>query len=133
MNTQKYMIASIGAAVWIFVYGYVVYALLLADYFAGITVAGLMRPEAEQMLVPIALGCLIQGFGLGLIFTKGYENRGLGEGVRFGLFITFFLAGMYVLMYGIAPYTVQGVISYIVADGIMYIGAGVVLSLLYKK
>jgi len=133
MNTQKYIIASVGAAVWLFAYGFVVYGLLLADYFAGVTPAALMRPEDQQLIMFIGLGCLIQGLGLGYIFTKNYEAKGVGEGVRFGVLIAIFVIGLYTLMYGIQPYTLQGLLSSMAVDGIMYIGAGAVLALLYKK
>lgn len=133
MNTQKYAIASLGAAVFIFLYGWLVYGLLLADYVASISPAGSMLPQAEQSILFIALGCLIQGFGLGLIFVKGYEARGPMEGVRFGLFLGIFLLGLYVLMTGISPYTLRAAITFTVIDTIMYMGAGVAMAMLYKK
>lgn len=133
MNTNKYVIASLGAAVFIFIYGWLVYGLLLIDYVNSISPAAMVMEEGSENMMYIALGCLIQGFGLGLIYTKGHEGKGPMEGVRFGLFVGIFLLGMYVLMSGISPYTMQASITFAIIDTIMYMGAGVVLSLLYKK
>ncbi len=131
MNTQKYVIASIGAFVWLMLYGFVMYNYVVADYMASVTPDGLAR--VPQDMIAITVGALIQAFALGLIYTKNHEGKGAGEGVRFGLMIAVFVAGMYTLMYGVMNYDLQGTLVGTAVDGLMYVGAGVVLSLLYKK
>lgn len=133
MNTQKYLIASLGAAVFLFLYGWVVYGILLADYMASVSPPGMFLPEGQENMLYIALGCLIQGFGLGLLYVHGHEGKGAMEGVRFGVFIGILLLGMYVLMAGISPMSLQSSITFAATDTLMYVGAGIVLSLLYKK
>lgn len=133
MNTNKYLIASFGAAVWLFVYGFVVNAIVLMDYWIANTLPGTMRPEGEEIIWAIVVSVLLQGFALGYIFTRNYQAKGVGEGVRFGLLIAWFIAGLYFLFYAIQPWGLVPTFVAIAADGIGYIGAGVVLSLLYKK
>ena len=133
MNTQKYLISSIAAGVWLFVYGFVVNAIVLGDYWATTSGAQLMRPEGTEVMWAIALSCLLQGLALGFIFTRGYEGKGLGEGVRFGLLIAWFIAAWYLLWYGLQPVVLGETFVAMIVDGIMYIGAGVVLASLYKK
>lgn len=133
MNTQKYVISSVAAAVFIFLYGWIVYGLLLTDYVASISPEGSMLPPGSENMLYIALGCLIQGFGLGLIYTRGHEGKGPMEGVRFGLFVGIFLLGVYTLMAGISPYSLRAGITFAVIDTIMYMGAGVAFAMLYKK
>lgn len=133
MNTQKYVIASLAAAVFMFFYGFVVYTFLLADYVASITIAGTMVAEGEENIMLIALGTVIQAFGLGLLYTKGHEGKGPMEGVRFGLFVGLFVIGIAVLLAGLTPYSVQTKLTFGAIDTVMYIGAGVVFAMLYKK
>ena len=81
----------------------------------------------------IIASCLLQGFALAWIFTKGYEDKGIGEGLRFGLLIAWFVAALYLLFYAIQPWGMTTTLVSIVADGIMYLGAGVVIAVLYKR
>lgn len=133
MNTNKYVIASLGAAVWLYFYGFVANAIVLMDYWIANTAPGLMRAEGEEIMWAIVVSMLVQGFALGYIFTRNYEAKGIGEGVRFGLLITWFIAGLYLLFYAIQPWGLAPTFVAIISDGIGYVGAGVVLSLLYKK
>ena len=133
MNTQKYVIASIAAAVWLFVYGFVANVYVLAEYWATNTTLGLMRPEGGEIMWAVVVSMLLQGFALGYIFTRNFEGTGLGEGVRFGLLITWFIAGLYFLFYALQPWELTSTFVAIITDGVGYIGAGVVLALIYKK
>ena len=92
-----------------------------------------MRGEGEEVMWAIALSTLVQGLALGYIFTRNFEGKGIGEGVRFGLLIAWFVAGLYLLFYAIQPWELAGTFVAMISDGIGYVGVGVVLSLLYKK
>ncbi|MEE8294785.1 MAG: hypothetical protein V3R64_03660 [Sphingomonadales bacterium] len=133
MNTQKYIIASIAASVFFFFYGFVVYALLLTDYVKGITPEGMQIPEADQSMLYIGLGCLVQGFMLTYIFIKGLENKGLMEGLRFGFFVGLFVFGIYLIWVGTSPLDVRAGLTFGIIDTIMYMGGGAVMAMLYKK
>ncbi len=132
MNAQKYWIASLAAGVWIFLYGFVANVIILADYWAANASPGLMRPEGEEIMWAIIASCLMQGLALGYIFTRGYENKGIGEGLRFGVLIAWFVAAIYLLFYALQPWGTTSTLVAIATDGIMYLGAGVILALLYR-
>ena len=132
MNTKKYLIASIAAGIWIFFYGYLANAVVLADFWAAHTPAGLMRGEGQEIMWAIMLSCLLQGLALGYIFTRGHEGKGIGEGLRFGLLIAWFVAAVYLLFYALQPVVFVATAVSMVTDGIMYVGAGVILAGLYK-
>ena len=133
MNNQKYLIAGLAAGVWIFLYGFVANAIVLADYWAQSSGAALMRPEGQEVMWAIVVSCLLQGFALAYIFTRGYEGKGIGEGVRFGVLIAWFVAAMYLLWYALQPVALGDSIMGMVVDGVMYVTTGVVLALTYKK
>ena len=80
----------------------------------------------------IVASCLLQGLALGAIFVQGHKNTGIGEGLRFGALIAWFVASIYLLFYALQPWTPVTFAVAAVTDGIMYVGAGVVLALLYK-
>ena len=75
---------------------------------------------------------MLQGLALGYIFTRGYENKGVGEGLRFGVLIAWFVAAIYLLFYALLPWEMTPTLVAMATDGIMYLGAGVILALLYK-
>ncbi len=132
MNVTKYWVASLAAGVWLLLYGFVANTIVLADVWASYGNASIMRPEGEEVMWAAVASCLLQGLALGFIFTRGYQNRGVGEGVRFGLLIAWFVAAIYLLFYALQPWGLAGTGIAIVTDGIMYVGAGVILALLYK-
>jgi len=72
--------------------GYLIHQVWLSDTYASL--AAVWRPEAEMMskmwvmYVTSAFFC----FFFCYIFVRGYENRGLGEGFRFGAIIGLFYA-----------------------------------------
>ncbi|MDH3590080.1 MAG: hypothetical protein OEQ74_11825, partial [Gammaproteobacteria bacterium] len=104
MNTQKYVIASIAAGAWIFFYGFIVNAILLSDFWAANGNPDLMRPEGQEIMWAIVVSCFLQGFALAFIFVKGYENKGIVEGLRFGLLVAWFVASLYLLFYALQPW-----------------------------
>lgn len=132
MNTNKYLLASIVAAVFIFVYGYLVYGLLLSSYITRISPPGAMLPAGSENIGLIAIGCLIQGAALAWIFGMGRKGPGVIEGVRFGLYIGAFIFGIYILMSGTSPYTLRAALTFAIIDTVMYVGAGAVIASLYK-
>jgi hypothetical protein len=133
MNINKWVLASIAAAVFLFVYGWVVYGLLLSSYVARIAPPGAMLPAGSENVVLIAVGCLIQGAALAWIFVMGRRRPGAMEGVRFGLAIGALIFGIYVLMAGVSPYTLRAALTFAIIDTVMYIGAGALIAVLYKE
>ena len=132
MNTNKYLIASIAAGTWIFFYGFIVNTVLLKDFWSANVSPGLMRPEGQEVMWAIVASVYLQGFVLSYIFTRGHENRGIGEGFRFGLLIAVFVAALYLLFYAIQPWGMTSTLVTMVVDSVMYIGAGVILAAIYK-
>jgi hypothetical protein len=133
MNTKRYMMAGLTAGIWILVYGFVANAIILADFWASHSQPGLMRPEGEEVMWAVVASCLLQGFILSLIFTRGYENRGLGEGARFGLLIAVFVAAIYLLFFALQPWSMTATMASMVTDGLMYLGAGVIIAAIYRS
>lgn len=133
MNTKRYLLASLGVAVLIFFYGWIIHGFLLADFWAEQMVEGSMRPQGEEVIWAIAVSCLLQGLALGFIFIKGYQNLGIAEGFRFGLLIAWFIIAIYFLHYAISPMEPVALVTGMVVDGVMYVIAGVILAAVYRE
>jgi len=133
VNRKKYIIASVVVALVAYAFDFIVHVLILADaYKANEALFGSMDQMMKYIwLNPIAYFSL--SFALGFIFIKGYENRGIMEGVRFGL-LTGILMHVprfcFEVMY--YPYPKIFDVSNLVFGLIIFVILGIVFSLIYK-
>jgi len=93
------------------------------------------RPEAEQQAlfwVMIVSG-LIATFAFCLIFTKGYEGKGVMEGVRYGVLIGL-LAGIPTALdqFWIYPIPFSLALKWLVTYPLYWIALGAVLAAIYR-
>jgi len=107
--------------------GFVIHTVMMADTYAGL--GSVFRPEAEMMdmMWMMMLSGAIMLFIFCYIFTRGYEGKGIMEGVRFGLLIGVMMAGpmsidqhvIYPLPSGVATiWLLSGVASLMVAGAV---------------
>ena len=82
MNISRYLIGSLVVFVYIFIFEFLFHGILLSSLY--MRVEQLMRPETEIFgyLHWIVIGELIMAFFFCLVFIKGYEGKGIGEGVQ---------------------------------------------------
>ncbi len=97
--------------------------------------AHVWRPEAEMqaMMWIFFLTSFISIFLFCYIFTKGYENKGLMEGLRYGgligLFVTIPMAYDSYVVYPL-PYTMA--LKWFLTGMVYWLALGAVLALIYK-
>ncbi len=100
---------------------YVIHNILLAS--AYMDTAHLWRPEEEMKMGVMIITTAVAAFFLALIFSKGYEGKGIAEGVRYGLYTgmlinTPFAYGTYAVMpipYSLAlQWFLYGMVEFIV-------------------
>ena len=132
MNTNRYIIASLAGGAFILFYGFIVNAILLKDFWATHTAALQMRPEGTEIMWAIVVSCFLQGFVLTYIYSKGMRNTEVLEGLRFGVLIAAFVASIYLLFYALQPWGLGATLTTMLVDGVMFIGAGMVIAALYK-
>ena len=114
------------------IYGFVVHGIMLEDIYAQ--APGLWRPQAETeaLIHWILIANAIMAVAFSMIFAKGYENRGLGEGLRFGLLIGIFLGSVNLIFYAVQPSTLNLTIITFLADVGMTVASGLALAAGYK-
>ena len=131
MNWKKFWISTLAVFGMIWITDFVIHGMLLKPLYEAS--ANLWRsPEEMQRF----LGYLVVGeFGAGLflvwIFAHGYKGSGWLEGVRYGLLIGGYCAASMLIMYAIAPYSPQLVLSWIGVCFLQSILAGILTSLIY--
>ena len=119
-----------------------VYLVLVEWLFHGVIMSGfyndaiqLLRPETEASgyTIWMLLGFLILAFGFSFIYTKGYEGKGLVEGLRYGLYVGFaFSVSSSLIFYAVFPFPASWIIGWIIGDLVIMIIAGLILAAIYK-
>ena len=115
------------------VIGFLVHGLWLQGTYQAL--AAVFRPEAEMnsMMWMMMLGGAIYLFLFCLIFTKGYEGKGIGEGIRYGLLIgLFFSIPMAVDQFVVYPITAELAAIWLITGVISFMILGAVFAAIYK-
>ena len=94
----------------------------------------LWRPIAEVKFWMLPFTGMFFSFFFVYIFSKGYEGRGLAEGIRYGFYIAMMVSlphayGTYALMQ--IPYSVA--LQWLVYNSLEYILAGLLLAIVFKS
>lgn len=133
MDMRRFIISFIAVFIVFGVLEYVIHEILLAGLYEA--TATLWRPKPEQWDKPgwIAVsGALFVG-AFCLIFDKGYENRGMMEGVRYGVLIALLLTGIMTGLYVFMPIPLALIGYWTIAVFVESIAAGVVLAKIYAR
>jgi len=103
MNTQKFLVSGIVGGIVSFFGGYLIYGVLLMDFFAknAGTATGVMKAQADFVWWALILGCIFQGLLLSYIFNKWANVTSLSAGASAGAVISFLMSvGFDLTMFG---------------------------------
>ena len=131
MNTKRYVSASICVFLFIFIYEWIFHGVFLKD--AYLATAALWRPRGESIMSVMFLAQILFAFVFGFIFIKGFENKGLGEGFRYGLLIGLLFTPGHLMFYAVQPLPLNLVAAWIVGGIIESILAGLIVAGVYRK
>ena len=133
MNTKRLLMAFVATYIVYQILGYLIHQVWLADTYQSLS--AVWRPEEEMMskmwvmFVSSAFFC----FFFCYIFARGYENRGLGEGIRYGVIITLFYTLPVVYdSYVIYPIPYSLVLQWLFSGLVVTIILGIVAAIVYK-
>ena len=88
MNVKRYLAASLTVFAATMILGYIVHGVILEPTYRSLH--GIWRTDMQSKIwIQWVVGLLISLLAT-YIFTKGYEAKGILEGVRFGLIIGLF-------------------------------------------
>lgn len=113
--------------------GFLVHGLWLQGTYQAL--AAVFRPEAEisSMMWLMMAGSVVTLFLFCLIFTKGYEGKGIGEGIRYGLLIGLFMSVPMALdQFVVYPITAELAAIWFITGVINFMILGAVFAAIYK-
>ncbi len=113
--------------------GFVIHAVMLDDTYQAL--AAIFRPkeQMDSMMGIMILSGTVVLFLFCYIFTKGYESKGVAEGVRYGTLMGLLLAlPTAVDAYVIYPLTIELAAIWFVTTVVSFVIAGAVFAAIYK-
>jgi hypothetical protein len=121
--------------VWVLgqVISFLVHGMWLADTY--LAMGDVFRPEVElnSMMWMMMVGSILYMFLFCYIFTRGYEGKGIGEGVRYGLLMGLFLSiPSAVDQFVVYPLTANLAVIWFVTGVIAFMILGAVFAAIYK-
>lgn len=131
MNVKKFLLASLAVFVTLQILDYVIHMLLLAkDYQAT---ASVWRADMMDIFWIMYITGAILSLLFVYIFIKGYQGKGIPEGIRYGLIMGILLMTLgAVNQYIVYPIPLELAIKWTVYGIIEFMIAGVVAALIYK-
>ncbi len=135
MNTKRFVLAFIVIFVLLEVMSYLVHSVILSSTYMSEGLKDIFRPEDQMNSYAwiIWVTDLIWSFFFVFFFVKGYENKGIMEGIRFGFYMGIFFSlvssyqsfAIYPIPYSLAfQWFIYGLIEFLIL--------GLIVSLIYK-
>jgi len=135
MFTKKFFLTVILVFVTLEVTNYIIYQVIMAPTFQDPELTKAFRPEGEmagKMWIAFLMD-LVWSFFFVFFFSKGYENRGIMEGVRFGIYIGLFYSMVVSYQsYVFYPLPYSFVLSMFLWGVLQCIICGIVAALVFK-
>lgn len=133
MSTKKFVLAVVVVFVLLEATSYLVHSVILSSTYMQESISKIFRPGMEAIMWRMWIADLIWSFFFVFIFTKGYQNKGWMEGVRYGVYIGLFMN----LTAAVAQNVVYPIPYYLALQWFIYgfiqsVILGVVVSLIYK-
>jgi uncharacterized membrane protein len=139
MDTKKLVVGTLAGGVAYFVLGFIIYAILMEDFFAAHTVKGIMKSETEMKYYPMVAGNLAHAALLSFIFLKWANIKTFSGGLQAGAIIGFFMAaGFDLITYDTAKImsiigTLTDIVVYTIMTGLVGGVVGAVLGMGNKE
>lgn len=133
MNVKRFWIAAVAVYVVNQILGYLIHQVWLAPTYASL--ASIWRPQAEmesKMWIMFVTSAFFSVFFV-YVFVRGYQNRGIAEGLRYGLVIGL----LYSLPYAYDSYVIYPIPYYLALQWflsglVVCLILGVIAALIYK-
>ncbi|MCX6143647.1 MAG: hypothetical protein NTZ35_10525 [Ignavibacteriales bacterium] len=127
---KKILFGSIAVFIAIDVLNFLIHGVMLSATYQSLS--SLWRPDMMSKMWITHVNTAISAFFFTFVFSKGYEGKGVAEGVRYGFYIGFWLSAL--MAYGTymmiaIPYPLA--VQWFIYGLIQYVVAGVVLALVF--
>ena len=133
---KKLWIGTVVVFLGMSVISFLVHGVILTSTYMLDPVKNLLRPEAEMMgmMWIYYVVYLIISFFFTLVFSKGYEGKGVAEGVRYGFYIGVMMATpMAYASYAMYPIPYSLALQWFIYTLIQYLILGVAVAAVFGK
>jgi hypothetical protein len=131
MNTKRWIISSIVIFIAVQIFDYVEHGLILSGAYEPLL--GIWRADMNSVMWIMYVTSLIFAFLFVYIFSKGYEGKGILEGVRYGLLIGLLMVGIGIFnQYVIYPIPFSLAIQWFIYGMVRYGLYGIIAAAIYK-
>jgi hypothetical protein len=131
MNTKRFIIASIVIFIAVEILDLVEHGLILGSSYMSLT--GIWRTDMNSVMWIMYVTALAFSFLFVYIFIKGYEGKGIAEGIRFGLLVGLLMAGIDIAnQYVVYPIPSMLAIQWFVFGMIRFVIYGILAAAIYK-
>ncbi|MDA2930692.1 hypothetical protein MYX84_12235, partial [Acidobacteria bacterium AH-259-O06] len=129
MDIKRFIIAGVVVYVVYQILGFLIHEVILSGPYASLE--SLWRPEEKTWI--FWLTGLLWAALFTFIYTKGYEGKGVMEGVRYGLWIGLFVSvPMAFNSYAVLPVPASLALQWFIYGTLQTIICGVVVAVIYK-
>ena len=131
MNTKRFIAASIAVFIVNQICDFIVHGAILGKTYEALQ--NIWRPDMMSKMWILYITSFIFSFLFVYIFIKGYENKGIAEGVRFGIITGLFMnvIGMF-NQYAIYPVPLTLAVQWFIFAMIQFIIYGITAALIYR-
>ena len=130
MNVKRYVLASLAVFAFIFIFEWMFHGNLLSDFYAQSQ--HLWRAKEDVVMPAMFLGQFMFPFIFTFIFLKGYDNKGIGEGIRYGILIWLLFIPNNLIFYAVMPLSFTLVGLWILGGLIEMVIAGAIAATIYR-
>ena len=131
MFNKNILISTIVVFVTMMVFGFLVFGMALQDFYMANIGDIVIRKEGEELMEWLVIAQLIMAYAVVWIWSHDVKGEGLMEGLRFGFFIGLFLGATEMIFYAFMPGSQSIMIVNFLADVVMMMVAGAVLSMVW--
>jgi len=132
MNFKRFIASVIALFITFMALDSLIHNIILMDSYASLK--NLWRPEMASLMWMMPLITFILSILVTLLFIRGYQDRGIMEGVRFGILTGLLTTGIGAFsQYWMYPVPLSLAVKWCVFGLLEFIIAGIVLSLIYRN
>ncbi len=133
LNTKRLFPTVLGVFATVWITDFIIHGLILSPTYAATQNLWRTPEEMKSYMLWMLLGQAIWAKFFTIIFAKGYEGRGISEGIRFGALIGPFSVAPFFIQYSVTPLPqilLWAWCGFAIAQALL---CGIVASLIYKK
>ncbi|HEY7751559.1 MAG TPA: hypothetical protein VH917_04650 [Ignavibacteriaceae bacterium] len=135
MNKKKFWIAFVVIFVVLEITSFIIHGAILSSTYQSEGIKEIFRgmEEMESKMWIMWLTDLIWAFFFTFIFVKGYENKGIMEGVKFGIYMGIFVSLVFSYQsYVVYPLPYSLVFQWFIYGLLQCVILGILAAIIYK-